>query len=147
MVPPKSMPKPYFIRVTSLFSFHRSVYHSNRKNAIICKRKSPMRLHDVIKGDSNRISGSSPPGSYHVNSMTEGLSLRQKSIYDSMIVSSLQNLNLAASGRGQCVTDCDVQIRSSGPLDRSLSSARRMEFDKAPHQSLPCVKGGGTAKP
>ena len=37
-------------------------------------------------------------------------------------------MNLAASGRGQCVTDYGGQIRLF--LDRSLAPARRTEFDK-----------------
>ena len=51
--------------------------------------------------------------------------LKEHGAYD--IIYS-ENLNLAASGRGQCVTDSGGQIRLF--LDRSLAPARRMQLDK-----------------
>jgi hypothetical protein len=47
---------------------------------------------------------------------------------------------LAASRRRQCVTDCAGQIASLGPLDRSLSSARRMEFDELEFEEVICYE-------
>ena len=52
-----------------------------------------------------------------------------KICYDESTNSS-QNLNLSAWADSQCVTDGIGRITPLGPLDWSLVSARRMEFDK-----------------
>ena len=47
-----------------------------------------------------------------------------------MMDAAVNYCKLAADRCAQCVTDCVGQITPLGLLDRSLASARRMEFEK-----------------